>query len=263
MINTIKRALLVSAVLFSSLHTCFSQEKDNNNSTVVFYIVRHGETLLNALDRVQGWSDAPLTPEGKKGAKALGIGLKGIHFASVYTSDLGRARETTQTIVDAKNEKDAQLVASTALRESCFGSYEGDHNKKMWNDIALYLHYTSAVALFADMRKTNKLTDALDAVKKLDTLHLAENFEDVRTRTQNWLRAIAERTTKSGGGNVLVVSHGLAINAMLSNISETHPAAKPLANASVCKVVFEQGKFSIVSFGDTSYMEKGKQAMEQ
>ena len=28
---------------------------------VTFYIVRHGETLLNSLNRAQGWSDSPLT----------------------------------------------------------------------------------------------------------------------------------------------------------------------------------------------------------
>jgi probable phosphoglycerate mutase len=67
------------------------------------------------------------------------------------------------------------------------------------------------------MRKTNKLADALDAIKKLDTLHLAENFEDVKTRTQSWLRAIAVQKAKSGGGNVLIVSHLLAIPATWKN----------------------------------------------
>ena len=32
---------------------------------VRFYIVRHGQTLLNSLDRAQGWTDSPLTEAGK------------------------------------------------------------------------------------------------------------------------------------------------------------------------------------------------------
>lgn len=45
-----------------------------------FYVVRHGETLLNSLDRAQGWSDSPLTDNGKKTAIELGAELKGITF---------------------------------------------------------------------------------------------------------------------------------------------------------------------------------------
>ena len=33
---------------------------------VCFYIVRHGQTLLNSLDRVQGWADSPFTEAGKQ-----------------------------------------------------------------------------------------------------------------------------------------------------------------------------------------------------
>ena len=32
---------------------------------VRFYIVRHGQTLMNSLDRAQGWADSPLTEAGK------------------------------------------------------------------------------------------------------------------------------------------------------------------------------------------------------
>ena len=28
------------------------------------YLIRHGETYLNKYDRMQGWADAPLTPQG-------------------------------------------------------------------------------------------------------------------------------------------------------------------------------------------------------
>ncbi len=33
---------------------------------VRFYIVRHGQTLLNSLDRAQGWADSSLTEAGKQ-----------------------------------------------------------------------------------------------------------------------------------------------------------------------------------------------------
>lgn len=35
-------------------------------SMVRFYIVRHAQTLLNSLDRAQGWADSPLTEAGRQ-----------------------------------------------------------------------------------------------------------------------------------------------------------------------------------------------------
>lgn len=61
---------------------------------VSFYIVRHGQTLLNCLDRAQGWADLPLTDAGKQTAVELGHKLKGIDFNAVYTSDMLRAVQT-------------------------------------------------------------------------------------------------------------------------------------------------------------------------
>src|SRR5699024_11313825 len=36
-----------------------------SDGEITFYIVRHGKTMLNTTDRVQGWSDAVLTPNGE------------------------------------------------------------------------------------------------------------------------------------------------------------------------------------------------------
>ena len=51
---------------------------------VTFYIVRHGETLLNSLGRAQGWSDSPLTDNGKMAAKDLGLEIKGTIFHAAH-----------------------------------------------------------------------------------------------------------------------------------------------------------------------------------
>ena len=50
---------------------------------ITFYIVRHGQTLLNQLDRAQGWADSPLTASGKQAAKELGKDiLSPFHFVA-------------------------------------------------------------------------------------------------------------------------------------------------------------------------------------
>ena len=49
------------------------QKKKTKPEELTLYIVRHGKTMLNTTDRVQGWSDAVLTPEGEKVVTATGI----------------------------------------------------------------------------------------------------------------------------------------------------------------------------------------------
>ena len=50
--------------------------------------MRHGETILNRYNRMQGWSDALLTEEGKTSLEQTGQALKNVPFSAVYTSDL-------------------------------------------------------------------------------------------------------------------------------------------------------------------------------
>ena len=39
---------------------------------MIFYVARHGETEWNALDKVCGRTDIPLTEKGMEQAKAMG-----------------------------------------------------------------------------------------------------------------------------------------------------------------------------------------------
>ena len=50
---------------------------------ISFYVVRHGESLLNSLGKAQGWSDSPLTANGKKTAMELGTELKETAFRAI------------------------------------------------------------------------------------------------------------------------------------------------------------------------------------
>lgn len=259
------KILLLLVFLFGTTSIVTAQKSTKSSETkskiVTFYIARHGKTMLNTLDRVQGWSDAPLTPEGIEVAEYLGKGLRGIDFKAAYTSDLGRATQTTNIVLKAKGDKKIPVIETDGLRETNFGSYEGDLNSKMWGDIAIYLHFKNTEDLFADV-KVNGVKEPLKVVKTLDKLNMAEDYDQVRTRTQNTLKDIAEKEAATGGGNIFMVGHGMAIGTMLSNISGEEVPRAHMANASVCKVIYHDGKFTVESFGDTSYIEKGKKELK-
>jgi|YNPBryBLVA2012_1023415.scaffolds.fasta_scaffold15478_2 broad specificity phosphatase PhoE len=86
------------------------------------YIVRHGETTYNVEGRIQGQSDAPLTPLGLRQASAVAERLAPERFTAIYSSDLGRAVTTAQII----GERLAVGVTRTPLlRELHFGVIQG------------------------------------------------------------------------------------------------------------------------------------------
>ena len=74
------------------------------NSKITLYVARHGKTLMNTLDRVQGWCDSPLTDEGIDVARYLGHGLNDVVFRTAYCSDLRRTKQTVEVILEAKGQ---------------------------------------------------------------------------------------------------------------------------------------------------------------
>ena len=82
------------------------------------WLVRHGETTFSASKRVAGWSDPPLTDNGRHQAEALRPVIDGRRFEGVWSSDLQRAVETAR-LAGGKATPDRRL------RECNFGVWEG------------------------------------------------------------------------------------------------------------------------------------------
>jgi 2,3-bisphosphoglycerate-dependent phosphoglycerate mutase len=71
-------------------------------------IVRHGATALNgennaSVDSERGWSDVPLTEDGRRQALEAGLALKGRRINAIVSSDLNRAQETAEIIGEVLN----------------------------------------------------------------------------------------------------------------------------------------------------------------
>ncbi|WP_294963604.1 histidine phosphatase family protein [uncultured Gilliamella sp.] len=225
---------------------------------VYLYVTRHGKTMFNTTHRAQGWSDTPLTKPGIEVAQQLGRGLRDVNFIAVYSSDSGRARQTARIVLESKGDT-MSINEMEGLRETCFGLFEGDLDPNMWDPAAQYLGYPSSKELMADLGKGNATLDKMmDAIAAVEKSGEAEDYQTVKTRMQNSLKTIAESAKAQGGGNVLVVSHGMAIMAMVQEMLDK-PITSPLGNASVTKIRYtNDGKFMVESFGDMSYVEKGK-----
>lgn len=142
---------LIALMMAAGSATCSAAEVKNDDG-VNIYFARHGKTLLNTFDRVQGWADSPLTEDGIRVARYLGEGLKGIPFDSFYSSDAGRQRETMQVILKQAGVSNYKLTELSGLREAFFGGFEGGYNKDMADAGARQLGLKDGAALFSQMK---------------------------------------------------------------------------------------------------------------
>ena len=84
--------------------------------------IRHGETDWNRERKPQGSCDIELNETGIMQAEKLAVRLANEPCDVIYTSDLLRAKKTAQIINSRHN---VELIASSQLRESSFGEFEG------------------------------------------------------------------------------------------------------------------------------------------
>lgn len=88
----------------------------------MIYVVRHGETEWNAINKVLGRTDMPLNEKGIKQAQELARSLKDLKIDVFLCSPLRRARQTADAISD---ETGMQYKIDDRLIEQDFGSFEG------------------------------------------------------------------------------------------------------------------------------------------
>ncbi|KAL3201637.1 hypothetical protein MRX96_042887 [Rhipicephalus microplus] len=88
-------------------------------------LVRHGETLHNKDNVIQGQLDVPLSTIGLEQAELLGKHLQQQRFTHVYSSDLSRAKQTAQSILEKNQVTPGPIVEDQRLRERKFGTVEG------------------------------------------------------------------------------------------------------------------------------------------
>lgn len=81
------------------------------------WLVRHGETTRSVAREIAGWSNPPLTEQGRREAAALRPKLEGERFTGVWSSDLQRTVTTAELAWGS-------ATPDRRLRELNFGDLE-------------------------------------------------------------------------------------------------------------------------------------------
>ena len=224
---------------------------------VTLYFMRHGETIFNRYNRMQGWSDTPLTKEGRLDAIRSGLGMKDVHFDAVYTSDLRRTVETAQLFLrDHPNRENLTIEMMPEFREVFFGSLEGKDAGELWGELYKKLHRN-----FDDLGGRN-IQEELNGLKELDPDHLGENFMEFWLRVEQGLLKVINKH-RDQNQNILIVSHGITIRNMLHELIPDFQLSELIGNASLNIVEYSDGKFHLKVLNQTNHFVLRKEAKEE
>jgi probable phosphoglycerate mutase len=197
--------------------------------TTTIYLIRHGETEWNKINRWQGHADVPLSEEGYRQARALAKRLvaDGTRFDHIYASDLSRAMETAQLAAQALG---MVVQADPALREINVGSWSGLTRSEI---MAQYPGAFSTIYSAPD----------------------GEPRDIFEQRVAGALTAFAERHP---GERVALFTHGGTIRAMLHYLLVRRGVLSELpnfGNTSITTLRWQEDGWQVLSLNDEAHLE--------
>ncbi|MGI5923976.1 MAG: histidine phosphatase family protein [Lentisphaeria bacterium] len=198
---------------------------------MIVTVVRHGQTVANETNTIQGQSDTALNAFGIKQAERLAERLRGTSFAAVYSSDLSRAMDTARIIVP-----DQAPIPTPALREWHLGAWQGMSSKEVRE------RFPGEMEAFLNDRPGLRVTGG-------------ETKSEVYKRAADFLRSL---TAKHADEHLLVVSHCGLIRALLKEVLAAPgpwPRQPQVANASISRFVYAKGLWQLACWNDTAHLQ--------
>lgn len=195
-------------------------------------LARHGQTVTNREGRFCGHTETDLTERGRRQARALGERLANVRIDAVYTSGLGRALDTAAIALEGR---DFSIRVDPALKELHYGQWELEKEREVAR------RYPEQHRLMRDEDPAWQPPGG-------------ENIYLVRRRTAAALRRIAREHAHQ---TVLVVSHGTAIQCMISEIlavAPTHTLRLVVANCGLSEVLVRNHRLVLARLNDTVHL---------
>jgi len=181
-------------------------------------LVRHGETDWNCEGRLQGREDIELNDKGREQAKRSADCLKNYKWDIIVSSTLHRAKETAEII-----------------------------NR----EIGLYEIYEERDFEERDMGEASGMIYKEKLIKYPDG-HVAgeETWDALKVRVMSALNRTVDRFK---GKNIIIVSHGGAIRAILCTISdiENNDPKYRMENGSMSFLCHDGERFTVESYNNT------------
>ncbi|GEO79777.1 phosphoglycerate mutase [Companilactobacillus mindensis DSM 14500] len=209
------------------------------------YLVRHGKTWFNQYNKMQGWSDTPLTPEGLEAAKVTADALKDVPFNDAFSSDARRAIDTCKLIVDKNVNKDnLDPKKLMEFREQFYGYFEGMNSAEAW----FIVGQPHGERTFADILAKYGLDATRDFMRAADPFDNAENAEEYWERVDRGFEKLDEYA--HDGDKFLLVTHGTTIRSITERYGHgKFDLTQSPRNASLTMLTRDNGENTVTSYG--------------
>ena len=207
----------------------------NSNNETILYLIRHGETEGNLKKAYQGQNNTPLTELGRRQAQQMGKRIGEIGVDIVISSDLGRSMETASIACSGTNR---EIIPHPGLRERHFGMFQG-------------MKFDDAKAKYPDIFARYRGQEPDFRIPE------GETWREFISRIKDTLEEIGEGYR---GKTCALFTHGAVVGYFfayqLGFFMEPGDLTYKVANGSFTKYLYREGKFVLLSFGDTHHMEK-------
>ena len=195
--------------------------------------VRHGQTEWNAQSRIQGHTDIGLDTTGLRQARALGAALAGAGLDAIYASDMARALQTAQAVADRTG---LAVAADAGLRERGFGIFEG-------------LTHAAVAERWPELALRWRRRDPAFGPEG------GEALADFYARAVACAERIAARHP---GQTIALVAHGGVLDCLYraaTRIALSAPRTWQLGNASINRLLYSSGGFTLVGWNDAMHLD--------
>lgn len=183
--------------------------------------VRHGRTYFNEIRLTQGWCDSPLSKTGQKQVQDMRRQLLDIPITRAYSSNLGRAVETTEILLE---DREVELVYDKRLKEINFGIMEG-----VSSEIVDRLHIESP--------------DWLHNMQIDYRPYEGEEIHDVIKRHYDFLKDI--QANHLDDDTILIVGHGCSLYAFVKSLLTKDQELGMFENASAIIVNKKDSTYTV------------------
>ncbi|MBO6020665.1 MAG: histidine phosphatase family protein [Aeriscardovia sp.] len=200
---------------------------------VRLYMVRHGQTYFNRYGRLQGWSEAPLTPEGEEQCRGAAEMMKGAGFCAAFSSDLRRAQDSLKIELSCMG-LNVPVKSFKGLREEFFGFFEGFDASQAW----IMAGAKKGIRTFKEALEKCGEDGAMNLLKEADPFSDAEGSMEYWKRMEEGYREAALwLESLNPQGPVLQVGHGSTMLNLLRKYGSQR-AQRP-SNGEIFKCVFD------------------------
>ena len=179
-------------------------------------LVRHGQSLWNRERRFTGFVDIELTEDGKSEAEHAGRLIKelNIEFDAYFTSQLKRAINSLNIILEILNKPNVKINKAWELNERHYGELTGlnkDDTIKKYGNKQVQIWRRSFDTRPPPMGKQHPYRD------KINSNILSESLEDTIKRVIPYYEKKINPLI-SAKKNILIVFHGNSCRALLMKI---------------------------------------------